>query len=332
MSTKVEYIQVPSTQKERRLDNFLLSKLKGVPKSHIYSIIRSGEVRINSKRAKADTRLQTDDKIRIPPIRTAQRQEKRAQPELIQQVKDAILFQDDNIIAINKPRWLGSHGGVNRPFGIIEVLHQIFSSKEIYLAHRLDLETTGVLLIARNLEVLRQINQTWHGPDCHKIYLAIVHGAWPYKNKKITTQMSKGKVGGEYIMQVAGANSTNKERTAEVADRGKDKEAITKFTLMPQTSKVHKDHSLLRAELLTGRTHQIRLQCATAGYPVVGDRKYSFLATSKSGSEPKRQELALHCWQIALPLPLKNKTNMSSKKYEIVATPPAVFGEYNNVL
>lgn len=310
---KVTYIQVEDSHEERRLDNFLLSQIKGVPKSHIYAIIRSGEVRINSKRAKASSRIASGDRIRIPPIRTAHRNRAEPQKELVKQIKDAIIYEDDNIIAVNKPRWIGSHGGVNRPFGVIEVLHHLSGSKEIYLVHRLDIETTGVLLIARNLKVLRQINRVWHDDSTHKIYAAIVHGLWKKGKQKDTrsvSHLSKEKVSGEYLMKSEKQRAANK--SASPANTTRPRKAITLFKLLEHKN----DYSLMEAEILTGRTHQIRSQATEEGHPIVGDKKYAFQATAIR----QKDDLALHCHRIEFVL--------DEKPYEFVAGLPMVFDKY----
>ena len=417
----VVYVEVTDEQAGRRLDNFILAQIKGVPKSHVYRIIRSGEVRVNSKRAKADSRLASGDKVRLPPLRQATRRKGEPDAELVKQVQAAVIYEDENIIALNKPRWLGSHGGVNRPFGVIEVMQHLHGSKEIYLAHRLDLETTGVLLVARRLEVLRQIGKVWHEENCHKLYLALVRGRWADKNKIIRSHISKSKTGGQFLMRSAGGgdgsggagygvragsagggddsrgagygvragsagggggsggagygvragsagvssgksaggdgsgsagygvragsvnvvssgNSAGGDRSGGTNDDGKL--AITKFSLLknlkaraadvrgagrvgakPARSRRGRgpnagadEFSLLQVELLTGKTHQIRIQCAGEGHPVVGDSKYSFMAGVRAN---KGEELALHCHKIELPL--------ADKKYKIVAPPPDIF-------
>ena len=333
----VIYVEVTDEQAGRRLDNFILAQIKGVPKSHVYRIIRSGEVRVNSKRAKADTRLASGDKVRLPPLRQATRRKGEPDAELVKQVQAAVIYEDENIIALNKPRWLGSHGGVNRPFGVIEVMQHLHGSKEIYLAHRLDLETTGVLLVARRLEVLRQIGKVWHEENCHKLYLALVRGRWTDKNKIIRSHISKSKTGGQFLMRSAGGGGGS-GGAGGTDDDGKL--AITKFSLVknlkaraadvrgagrvgakPARSRRGRgpnagadEFSLLQVELLTGKTHQIRIQCAGEGHPVVGDSKYSFMAGVRAN---RGEELALHCHKIELPL--------ADKKYKFVAPPPDIF-------
>lgn len=321
---RVTYIEVPEGHEERRLDNFLLSRIKGVPKSHIYAIIRSGEVRINSKRSKASSRIDAGDRIRIPPIRTAHRSRSEPQRELVDLIEQSIIYEDDDIIAINKPRWVGAHSGVNRPYGVIEIFHYLSNSKDLYLVHRLDLETTGVLLIARNLNILRKINSVWHKQDStHKIYAAVVQGLWKQGKQDDTRSIShiyKEKVGGEFIMKTAKSPMDKSEHQPAHAPRreeaGEDekraRKAITLFKLLE-----HKDdYSLMEAEILTGRTHQIRSQAAEEGHPIVGDKKYAFLATNIR----QKDELALHCLRIEFTL--------DDRVYEFMAPTPEVFDKY----
>ena len=310
---RVKHIKVEKSQEERRLDNFLLSRLKGVPKSHIYAIIRSGQVRINGKRSGASSRINDGDLVRVPPIRTAHREHTPPKDELVEQIKQSYIYEDENIIAINKPRWVGAHGGVNRPYGIIEVLHHILDSRDIYLVHRLDLETTGVLIIARNLDTLRKINNVWHDEgESRKIYAAVVVGLWKDGKEEKTrsvTRLFKDKVGGEYIMRPINPDHENQPTTEEQI---KSKEAVTLFNLI----KHQDDYSLMEAEILTGRTHQIRLQAATEGHPIAGDKKYAFLATDTR----QTGDLALHCLRIEF--------TIDEKRYEFVAPTPPIFDQY----
>ena len=302
VNPKVEYIEVPFGDEERRLDNFLLSQIKGVPKSHIYAIIRSGEVRINSKRAKPSSRIKNGDKIRIPPIRKSNRVRGEPGQNLIQLVSSSIIHQDENLIVLNKPRGCGSHGGINIPFGIIEVLQYIYKSNKVYLAHRLDLETTGVLIIARNIEVLRELNAVWREANkCRKIYMIIVQGIWQKKEQKVTSKLAKREIGGRFLMTSYGNNE----------DQGK--EATTNYKLLKHKN----DCSLLEAQLITGRTHQIRAQCAEAGYPIVGDDKYSFIAKKEPPSKKTKQDLALHCHKI--------EVQLQNKSYKFEAPLPYIF-------
>ena len=306
----VEKITISDKQQGRRLDNFLLTRIKGVPKSRIYSIIRRGEVRINSKRSKPSSRINAGDIIRIPPLRRPAERSDEPNAELITKIKDSIIFQNDDLIVINKPRWVGSHGGINQRHGVIETLQHIMQDKEIYLVHRLDLETTGVLIIALNLDTLRGINQVWHEKDCHKIYLMRTYGSWEAKEKKVVTHLAKSYKSGEYLMQsLPEVSKDKKEEENQYKNNPVGKEAITLFKLV----KKGKDSSLVEAELQTGRTHQIRLQCAELGHPIVGDSKYSFMA----GIKEQSKELALHCWKIEI--------KIAGKQYKFEAPLPSVF-------
>lgn len=307
-ATEVEHVNVSAAQQGRRLDNFLLTHLKGVPKSRIYSIIRRGEVRVNSKRFKPSERINAGDTIRIPPLIRSSRRKRIPQQDLIDKINNSIIYKDKGFIVLNKPRGIASHGGSQHNFGVIEVLQYTMQSKEIYLVHRLDIETTGVLIIALSINLLREVNKLWHNKDCRKLYLLKVYGCWKEQEKQVVSYLVKSYKSGEFLMEEV-INEDNKYQTEFINhNKSTPKKAITFFRLKKQS----KDYSLLEAELITGRTHQIRLQCAKLSHPILGDKKYSFMAGIK---EPER-ELALHCHKISL--------EIGNKQYEWIAPLPKI--------
>jgi 23S rRNA pseudouridine955/2504/2580 synthase len=242
----------------QRLDNFLLKTLKGVPKSRIYRIIRAGEVRINKKRAKPDTRLQAQDVVRIPPVRVSEEVPKGTlPPAFAKQLTEAILFEDDGLMVINKPTGLAVHGGSGIKWGVIEAYRALKTDfKYLELVHRLDRETSGLLLLAKKSSVLKQLQQQWQANQVQKIYWAICNKPW--HGKPQTT------------VQVPLLKNTLKsgERMVVVSRDGKP--AISHIHLV----KNHEDCCWVKVSIETGRTHQIRVHCAHIGHPILGDEKY----------------------------------------------------------
>ena len=291
---EVTYITIPEAQQGRRLDNFLLTQMKGVPRTHIYTIIRTGQVRINSRRGRADYRLQTDDRIRIPPLRLPEPKSGSPAESLQQQLQDAIFYRDEDLIAINKWHGVSVHGGGLQQFGIIETLNYLLTddaSVETWqLVFRLDRLSSGCLLAVCGSRLKRLVQQHWHDPSCQKIYRVLVHGHWPQEQCTIQSELIKSKQGGEYVMD-------------KPLPGQQGKQAITHFKRLEQLE----EHSLLEARLETGRTHQIRNHCASAGHPVLGDDKYLFMADKKqpvtdqsAARQPASGQLALHCYEIVL--------------------------------
>lgn len=259
---QVSYVEAQEGDDGQRLDNFLLRTLGAVPRSLVYRILRTGEVRVNGRRAKPSHRLVAGDRVRLPPLQgTKQKDEsdtaKAPSKSLREFVAAAVIFEDRDLIVINKPSGVAVHGGSGVSFGVIEALRAVHPQlKELELVHRLDRDTSGCLLVAKRRAVLRDLHAQLRGREMEKRYLALVAGRWPFGAKTIDLPLKTNlKQGGE--------------RVVRVHDEGQ--EAVTAFKPLEQFGKVA---TLLDITLGTGRTHQIRVHAAHAGYPVAGDEKY----------------------------------------------------------
>ncbi len=278
-------INVDDAQAGQRIDNFLLKHLKGVPKSHIYRILRSGEVRVNSGRKKPHYKIQSGDTLRIPPIHITENQDEQI-PDTVQQLlKNAIMYEDDNILAINKPSGIAVHKGSGLKFGVIEAFRQILPEQPLELVHRLDRETSGCLLLAKNRQVLAELHELLrHEKTSHieKTYLALVNGRWQQGNKTVDIGVTKIKRGGEHIM---------------LADESGDR-AVSHF----EAVEVFERCSLMKITIETGRTHQIRVHAAYANHSIVGDSKYGDKQANQYFRKLGLKRLFLHAARLHLPL------------------------------
>lgn len=287
----VQILTITANQANQRLDNFLFTLLKGVPKSRIYNLLRKGEVRVNKKRVEASYRLQDGDMLRIPPIRVAEKIELKPSESLKSLIKNSIIYENSDLMILNKPSGVPVHAGSEVQIGVIETLRALFPEyPAIQLAHRLDKETSGCLLVAKNRASLLELQKLLMSGLVSKIYLALAQGRWQVKNKMVEAGLQKGR-------QVAG------ERKVYVDEEGKD--SATEFTtlglyLLPQQKG---SVSLLKAKLYTGRTHQIRVHAEHSGHPLVGDEKYGDHDFSKAMRAYGLKRLFLHAQQLVFKLP-----------------------------
>ncbi len=285
----------------QRLDNFLLRQLKGVPKTHVYRIIRSGEVRVNKGRATADSRVAAGDAVRLPPIRVSDRaaQKTRAMAESVARGAPArefaVLFEDEHLLAIDKPSGVAVHGGSGVSFGVIEQLRMARPAERfLELVHRLDRDTSGILLIAKKRSALRQLQDQFRERETGKTYLALVAGRWPANKKVLDKPLHK------YLLP-------DGERRVKVVARD-DPDGLSSITLVKVAQRLGEragagaGMSLLEVTLKTGRTHQIRVHLASEGHPIAGDDKYGDFELNKAllrgGPMPALKRMFLHAWRL----------------------------------
>ena len=288
-------LMIDEASEGQRVDNYLTKVLKGVPKSHIYRILRSGEVRVNKKRIDADYRLVLEDVVRIPPIRTSISDEKpfaisKATPKL----EKYILYEDDALLVLNKPAGLAVHGGSGISFGVIEQLRQERpKAKFLELVHRLDRETSGVLMLAKKRSALVALHEAIRNNRTDKRYVMMVHGTWTESKKNVTLDLQK------YVLP------NGERRVNVVTDKSKDKfdEAQHSETIFFLKQNLN-EYSLLEAQLITGRTHQLRVQLSHLGFPILGDDKYGDFALNKLLIKKGLKRMFLHSIETKLKHPL----------------------------
>jgi 23S rRNA pseudouridine955/2504/2580 synthase len=252
-------LAVPEDRAGQRLDNFLLGQLKGAPRSLVYKLVRSGQVRVNGGRARAERRLEAGDQVRIPPVRLAEAGRAGAPPQgLLEAMEAAIVFEDARLLAVNKPSGIASHGGSGISFGAIEILRALRPRDSLELVHRLDRDTSGVLLLARKRSALAELQALMRGAgqgDIVKRYLSLLLGRMPDGAMRVDLPLQIGlRQGGE--------------RHVRVGDAGKP--SLSRFRLLERRG----GHSWCEVRIDTGRTHQIRVHAAHIGHPVAGDDKY----------------------------------------------------------
>jgi 23S rRNA pseudouridine955/2504/2580 synthase len=254
---KVHYLTVSADYAGQRIDNFLISYLKGVPKSRIYRMLRSGEVRINKKRIKPSYVIHDNDSMRLPPLRLAAvNPQRQVSKNISKMLLQRILYEDDTILVLNKPSGFAVHGGSTVSLGIIEALRTIMPQyQQLELVHRLDTETSGCLIIAKKRSTLRSLHQSLRLGQIVKTYLALTQGSWQHHELRVTAALEKYKF-------------NSGKRLVKVSANGK--EALTVFTPISQFSLA----TLVKAELYTGRTHQIRVHSQHLHHPIAGDDRY----------------------------------------------------------
>ncbi|NEY27568.1 23S rRNA pseudouridine(955/2504/2580) synthase RluC [Obesumbacterium proteus] len=257
-NTSVKLVTIAADEAGQRIDNFLRNQLKGVPKSMIYRIVRKGEVRVNKKRIKPEYKLQPGDEVRIPPVRIAERDEAPVSAKLdkVAALNDCIIFEDDHLLVLNKPSGTAVHGGSGLSFGVIEGLRALRpEARFLELVHRLDRETSGVLLVAKKRSALRALHEQLRMKGMQKDYLALVRGQWQSHCKVVQAPLLKN------ILQSG-------ERIVRVNAEGKPSE--TRFKIEERFEHA----TLVKASPVTGRTHQIRVHALHAGHPIAFDDRY----------------------------------------------------------
>ncbi|HED15441.1 MAG TPA: 23S rRNA pseudouridine(955/2504/2580) synthase RluC [Gammaproteobacteria bacterium] len=290
----VEMATIDQQNAGQRIDNFLLARLKGVPRSRIYRILRKGEVRVNKGRIKATYRLKAGDVVRIPPVRRSERTALQdISPGLRQLLLDAIVYEDDDLLILDKPSGLAVHGGSGIKSGLIESIRTI---KPVWttleLAHRIDRETSGCLILAKQRSSLNALHELFREGQINKGYLTLVAGIWDSKNTMIDAPLDRN-------------NRTEGERNVKVSEQGK--RAVSHFKLLSHYRK-QLSCSMLEVRIDTGRTHQIRVHAAYAGHPVVGDDRYGDREINRSLRKMGLKRLFLHAHDLEFRLPDSNKT------------------------
>ena len=313
-ANQATFVTVDEDYVGQRLDNFLIRHLKGVPKTHVYRIIRSGEVRVNKGRAQADTRVEAGDVVRLPPVRTSERADQKAQAMAAAQevtrhgatstqggyapaAEFPVLFEDDFVLAINTPAGVAVHGGSGVSFGVIEQLRMARPDADfLELVHRLDRETSGVLLIAKRRMALKLLQEQFRERETDKVYLALVGGVWPANHRVIDKALHK-------------YNADNGERRVKVVANDHP-DGLRSVTLLKVKSAVQASPAapgtpvtLLEVTIKTGLTHQIRVHLANEGHPIAGDDKYGNFELNKAlqkavaGRAPLKR-MFLHAWSL----------------------------------
>jgi 23S rRNA pseudouridine955/2504/2580 synthase len=274
---EVSYKEVSKEEEGQRLDNYLIRILKGVPKSHIYRIIRGGEVRVNKKRVPVNLRVHEGDSIRIPPIRCSEGKEIFVGDALAKRLKECIIFEDSCFLVINKPPGIAVHGGSGLSLGIIEALRKTRQDLAyLELIHRLDKETSGCLLLAKKRSTLRAMHALLEAREVQKTYWAVLTHRWSgTKQIRVSAALEKN-------------NLKSGERIVSVAKEGKASETL--FKLMEN----YQNSCWVEASPKTGRTHQIRVHSAYLGHPILGDEKYGALAGEVEGIDNQPPRLYLH--------------------------------------
>jgi 23S rRNA pseudouridine955/2504/2580 synthase len=295
-SAAAKLLTVGEESAGQRLDNYLLRQLKGVPKSHVYRIIRSGEVRVNKGRAAAETRVAIGDIVRLPPVRTSEKAELKA--EWPAPARDfPVLFEDEHLLAIDKPAGVAVHGGSGVSFGVIEQLRQARpTARLLELVHRLDRETSGVLLVAKRRPALTRLQDQFRERETGKTYLALVLGDWPANKKVLDAPLAR------YLLPGADGTAGEGERRVRVVDKDHP-DAMRAVTLVKVLGRVmlageSEPMSLLAVTIKTGRTHQIRVHLASAGHSIAGDEKYGDYARNRHLQKLGLKRMFLHAWRL----------------------------------
>lgn len=287
-SGSVRYLTISADHVGQRIDNFLMALARSVPKSHIYRIIRTGQVRVNSGRIKPTYRLKLDDNVRVPPMAQAERVQVAVPDALVAILEKGIIFEDDELIVLNKPSGIAVHAGSGIHFGVIDAMRQSrkLLSTKLELIHRLDRGTSGCLMIGKSRQSTLKFQQIFRQRDIVKKYSALLVGDWPEQVVRIDLPLRKNtEEAGKQLVQVDPNGKT----------------AVSHFTLSSIIGKAGTRISQMDITIETGRTHQIRVHAAAQGHPVVGDERYSSASTVKRFRQLGLKRLFLHCSYLEIP-------------------------------
>jgi 23S rRNA pseudouridine955/2504/2580 synthase len=302
---RVSYVIAESGDQGQRIDNFLMRVLKTVPRSLVYRILRTGEVRVNGGRVKPDHRLEEGDRIRVPPVAVKARADTGTPSKSLREfIANAVIYEDRELFVINKPAGVAVHGGSGLSHGVIETLRAVHPElQELELVHRLDRDTSGCLLIAKRRAVLRELHRTLREREMQKHYRALVVGRWPFGRKLIDLPLKTNlKQGGERVVRVH-PDGQHAESTFE---------PIQHFAKLA---------TLLDVRIGTGRTHQIRVHAAHAGYPVAGDEKYGDREREAALKPFGLKRMFLHAHSLSFLRPGRDKAG-SDKEFTVTAPLP----------
>ncbi|MBL82511.1 MAG: 23S rRNA pseudouridine(955/2504/2580) synthase RluC [Marinobacter salarius] len=282
----VRKVVVDEDNHGQRVDNYLMAQIRDVPRSIIYRIIRKGEVRVNKGRVKPDTRLNTGDEVRIPPVTRKEKPAQVVPGSRVQGVmQDAVVFENDQMLVVNKPSGIAVHGGSGLDFGLIEVLRAARpEARFLELVHRLDRDTSGLVMVAKKRSALRYLQDELRHKRIRKHYHALVAGDWPGAVRKVSEPLLRFELG-------------SGERRVRVDEAGKD--SLTRFRVLDSFS----GYTLVEASPVTGRTHQIRVHSAWAGHPIAGDDKYMDDVSLRAFRSAGGQRLMLHARALDFTLP-----------------------------
>ncbi|WFE67981.1 RluA family pseudouridine synthase [Thiomicrospira sp. R3] len=288
--SNVKFLEVGSEEVGQRLDNFLLKHLRKVPKMLVYRIIRKGEVRVNKGRAQPSRRLELGDIVRVPPVAMAEVGETVIPPKAqMDKIESLILYEDNDLLVINKPSGMAVHGGSGVSWGLVELVRNLREdARRVELVHRLDRDTSGAIILAKKMSVLRNLHEQIRQDQVEKRYLTLVAGQWPKGKQKVDLPLIKNTL-------------RSGERMVDVSPDGKA--CLSYFFIQQQFAQV----ALMEVRLVTGRTHQIRVHARAQGCPVVGDDKYGFDEINKQFKALGMARLALHAKRLVFTHPLTNK-------------------------
>lgn len=288
----VQIVRVDRDRAGQRLDNFLAARLKGVPKAAVYRMIRTGQVRINGGRCKPSTRLEEGDEVRVPPAHTRQSGEVTISDNVCRQVTEALVYEDPDLLVVNKPSGMAVHSGSGLPWGLIDVVRQLRPGAYVELVHRLDRETSGCLVLALNGAALNWLSAQFRSGAVDKRYLCLMDGLMREAVMEVDAPLRKMETGAQ----------------SEVAVSEDGKPALTRFRLL----QAYRDCSYAEAELLTGRTHQIRAHARHVGMPLAGDDRYSSRESLKKWKKRGLTRLFLHAHRLELEAPSGDRLSLDA--------------------